>query len=265
MERSSLVTACSVAGLDPSGGAGLSADIKTFHSLNVWGFSVISAITAQNPGVVRGIWNMTANQVTQQITTLLEEFRITAVKTGLLGTREVIEAVSISFPSSVDLIIDPVIISTSRYRLIDDDAINALKEFLIPRALIVTPNLPEAEVLSGVNISDEESMKNAAHVILQSGVKYVIIKGGHAKEEKYSTDYLFWNGGSLMISENREPYEVHGSGCTFSAAITAGIAKGYSVEDSVKIAKKFVTSAIKKAQMSPSGIYLICPPFPELH
>ncbi len=259
MNEDFLVMACSVAGLDPSGGAGLSADIKTFHSYNVWGFAIITAITAQNPVTVHKIWNMTADQVIQQIRVLLEEYRIKVVKTGLLGTEDIIKAVNIAFPNSVELIIDPVMISSSIHRLINEGAVEALKEFLLPRALIVTPNIPEAEVLSGVKIFDDDSMKNAAHVILESGVRYVIIKGGHVMDNLYSTDHIFWKGGSFQVSDFREPYEVHGSGCIFSAAITAGIAKGYSVADSVKGAKKFVTNAIKSAKMSPSGIYMINP------
>ena len=189
---SAMPCACTIAGSDSSGGAGIQADLKTFAAFGVWGCSVITSLTAQNPKTVLGIENASADFVRLQMRAVAGDFKIAAYKTGMLPTEEIILTVAENIPRGVALVIDPVMISTSGSRLIDENAVEALRSKLLPLAKTVTPNIPEACELSGIDLSDNPSdaaIADAAREILSSGAEYVLIKGGHLSGE-YSSDYL---------------------------------------------------------------------------
>ncbi len=239
-------TALTIAGSDPSGGAGVQVDLKTFAETEVWGMAVITALTAQNACRVSRVWPMEAKVVGEQISTLVEDITPGAAKTGMLATAEVIRAVIDTLPESIPLIVDPVMISTSGHRLLDEAAIRTMKEMLIPRATLVTPNIPEAEVLTGMKINDEAEMIEAGQQIRDLGSRSVVIKGGHGTGEE-SVDLLIDREGEIRLTSPRMPYQVHGSGCCFSAAVTGFLAQGYGVEESCRQGKVVVTRAIRDA------------------
>ena len=189
---SAMPCACTIAGSDSGGGAGIQADLKTFAAFDVWGCSVITSLTAQNPITVLGIENASADFVRLQMRAVAEDFKIAAYKTGMLPTEEIILTVAENIPRGVALVIDPVMISTSGSRLIDENAVEALRSKLLPLAKTVTPNIPETCELSGIDLSDnpsDDAIADAAREILSSGAEYVLIKGGHLSGE-YSSDYL---------------------------------------------------------------------------
>ena len=189
---SAMPCACTIAGSDSGGGAGIQADLKTFAAFGVWGCSVITSLTAQNPITVLGIENASADFVRLQMRAVAGDFKIAAYKTGMLPTEDIILTVAENIPRGVALVIDPVMISTSGSRLIDENAVEALRSKLLPLAKTVTPNIPEACELSGIDLSDNPSddvIADAAREILSSGAEYVLIKGGHLSGE-YSSDYL---------------------------------------------------------------------------
>ena len=228
MNRMEVPCACTIAGSDSGGGAGIQADLKTFASLGVWGCSAITAVTAQNPKEVRGVWTLPPEAVVAQIEAILDDFPIGAVKTGMLADKEIIHAVSGILPEDIPIVVDPVMISTSGSRLLDSTAVSCLTEELIPRATVVTPNLEEAKILSGLtkieNISDMEA---AGREILRLGAESVIVKGGHLEESQRACDVLvFSDENSLILEGVRHPYQVHGSGCCFAAAMAGYLAKG---------------------------------------
>ncbi|MDD4126916.1 MAG: bifunctional hydroxymethylpyrimidine kinase/phosphomethylpyrimidine kinase [Methanomicrobium sp.] len=259
MKVAQMPCACTIAGSDSGGGAGIQADLKTFSALGVWGCSVITAITAQNPACVKGIWNIDPDAVTLQIEAVLEEFLISAFKTGMLPTQEIVRAVSDSLPKDIPLVIDPVMISTSGKTLADDAAFSALKDLLLPKCTLITPNIPEACALSGIDcINCEEDMIAAGNIIRNMGAENVLIKGGHMSG-LFSDDMLISSFGIKKLSGKRFPFEIHGSGCSLSSAITAGLCRGYNVERSCENAKTFINSAIKHAFISKSGYYNINP------
>ena len=189
---SAMPCACTIAGSDSGGGAGIQADLKTFAAFGVWGCSVITSLTAQNPITVLGIENASADFVRLQMRAVAGDFKIAAYKTGMLPTEDIILTVAENIPRGVALVIDPVMISTSGSRLIDENAVEALRSKLLPLAKTVTPNIPEACELSGIDLShnpSESVIADAAREILSSGAEYVLIKGGHLSGE-YSSDYL---------------------------------------------------------------------------
>ena len=189
---SAMPCACTIAGSDSGGGAGIQADLKTFAAFGVWGCSVITSLTAQNPKTVLGIENASADFVRLQMRAVAEDFKIAAYKTGMLPTEEIILTVAENIPRGTALVIDPVMISTSGSRLIDENAVEALRSKLLPLAKTVTPNIPETCELSGIDLSDnpsDDAIADAAREILSSGAEYVLIKGGHLSGE-YSSDYL---------------------------------------------------------------------------
>ncbi len=180
MEIPQVPCACTIAGSDPSGGAGIQSDIRTFSALGVWGLSVVTAVTSQNAQNVRGIWNVPEDAIRLQLVTLLEDFDVKAFKTGMLPERETVAAVVWSLPGDIPLVVDPVMVASGGRPLMDPDAIVELEEELIPRATLVTPNLPEAEVLSGNGpIRSLDEMRAAGRSILEKGPGYVLVKGGH--------------------------------------------------------------------------------------
>lgn len=235
--------ALTIAGSDPGGGAGIQADLKTFHQLRVYGTAVVTLITVQNTTRVSCVKTLEAELVGAQIDAVLEDLPPRAAKTGALGTAAIIEAVAtraMDFP----LVVDPVMIGKHRAALIDAEARIALRDLLIPKATLVTPNLDEAEALTGVRVRNTEEMKEAARRIAGQGARSVLVKGGHLEGE--AMDVLYYDGVFLEFFASRvDTRHTHGTGCTYSAAITAFLARGISLPDSVAQAKRFIDAAIR--------------------
>lgn len=253
--------ACTIAGSDPSGGAGIQSDIRTFSALGVWGLSVVTAVTSQNTRQVRGVWSVPEDAIRLQLGTLLEEFDIKAYKTGMLPDRGAVAAVAWSLPKAVPLVVDPVMVSSGGRPLMDIEALEELEGELLPRATLVTPNLPEAEVLSGAEpITSVDEMRNAARTIMKDGPEYVLVKGGHLPESGgFVPDLLLSRDHEWVFSGDRLPFEVHGTGCCLSAAITAQIALGRDVPGACAAAKEFVSQAITASWMTKRGGRMVNP------
>ena len=255
-----MISACSIAGSDSGGGAGIQADLKTFTALEVFGLTVITAVTAQNTREVRGTWMLPVEAVRTQIETVADEFAIVAWKTGMLGNAANVRAVAETLPDEAMLVIDPVMISTSGHRLLDEDAIEDLMRLLIPGAGIVTPNLPEAEVLAGMQIGTPDDMAVAGERILDLGAGAVVVKGGHLTgDSDMVVDILVDRDGVMEISGRRYPYSVHGSGCCFSAALTAYLARGMDARGAFAAAREFIDTAIRQAAGEPGVLQIVNP------
>jgi hydroxymethylpyrimidine/phosphomethylpyrimidine kinase len=241
----SVPVALTIAGSDPSGGAGLQADLKTFHQFGVYGEAVVTLITVQNTTGVEAVECLDAGLVQRQIRAVLADIPPAAAKTGALGNAELVEAVAemasgFGFP----LVVDPVLISKHGAPLLSEDAREALIQRLLPHALLVTPNLAEAAALSGLAVQSVEDMKQAAGRILALGPRAVLVKGGHLADT--ATDVLLFEGGFLELGGERiETPHTHGTGCTYSAAITALLARGLDLPQAVRRAKRFITEAIR--------------------
>jgi len=242
--KKKLPVALTIAGSDSGGGAGIQADLKTFAALGVHGTSAITCLTAQNPKGVIGIQPCTPDMLRKQIEAVFVELRPTACKTGMLFSAELVEVAA----ELNGLIVDPVMIATSGAKLIDDAAISAIKTRLLPRARLVTPNLQEAEVLIGASIKSENDLRTAARRIHEMFGCAALVKGGHLKGVREAIDFFYDGRNELMLSA---PFirgvSLHGTGCTYSAAITAYLALGRSLPDAVSGAKEFITQAIAKS------------------
>jgi hydroxymethylpyrimidine/phosphomethylpyrimidine kinase len=239
--------ALTITGSDPSGGAGIQADLKTFHQFGVYGQAVITLITVQNTLAVSRVETLSAGLVAEQIQAVIADIPPGAAKTGALGTAEIIEAVAaIAKGFHFPLVVDPVMVSKHGARLLAPDAENALRSNLLPRAFLVTPNLYEAEALTGLAIRAKEDMRAAAQRFLDLGCPNVLIKGGHLPGEPldllYSADAAHFLPGTRV-----ETRHTHGTGCTYSAAITAGLALGRPLLQAVMRAKSFIQRAIETA------------------
>jgi hydroxymethylpyrimidine/phosphomethylpyrimidine kinase len=237
--------ALTIAGSDPSGGAGIQADLKTFHQFGVYGTTAITLITVQNTVRVDQVQPLAPELVRAQIRAVLEDLPPRAAKTGALGSREIVEAVAeeaakFGFP----LVVDPVMISKHGSPLVAGAAKAALIDDLIPRAFLVTPNLPEASALTGIPVSSLDDMRHAAGLLAAMGPRYVLIKGGHLTGE--AVDLLWTPEGCREYASPRiQTRHTHGTGCTYSAAITAELALGASIETAVERAKSFIAEAIR--------------------
>lgn len=242
--------ALTIAGSDPGGGAGIQADIKTMHALGVFATSVVTAVTVQNTFEVRDVIALPGELVRAQCDVVFDDFDIAAVKTGVLGSAEVVDAVCdvLGERGVRSIVVDPVMASSDGFVLLEDDALDAMRTSLLPIALVVTPNVPEAERLSEVKIESLSDMKKSAEQIARSGVGAVVIKGGHA-EFAPGLDLLYHNGTfrEYPSGEDLSAADVHGTGCAFSAALAARLALGDSVERSVEAAKQYVEAIIKGA------------------
>ena len=266
-----------IAGLDPSGGAGIIADIKTFTAFGCFATSAVTSITFQNTTGVFGAVHQTAESVRGQVEPIIEDFEVSALKTGMLPTREIIEEVArlVQAGQLKNFVVDPVVRSTSGFDLIDDEALETLIEKLFPLSAIVTPNLPEAERITNIKIENEKDIEKAAKKMQSFGAKAVLIKGGHfpildlkTKDQRPKTknrlaqDFLFVGDDKYIFeAEFIETNATHGTGCTLAAAIAANLALGKSLIQAVETAKKFVTEAIRTAPNlghghSPIGISL---------
>jgi hydroxymethylpyrimidine/phosphomethylpyrimidine kinase len=241
--------ALTIAGSDSGGGAGIQADLKTFQELQVFGMSALTAVTAQNTLGVHGVYPMTAEAVSQQIKAIGEDMGTDAIKTGMLFNAEIIEAVSEHLVRYQwkNVVVDPVMIAKGGASLLQQEAISALKKYLLPRALVITPNIPEAEVLTGMSIRTAQDKREAAMRLFDLGVKNIVLKGGHDEDPSESVDLLFDGKEFYTFSSKRiSTKNTHGTGCTFSAAITAWLAKGLSVLEAVTKAKEFIQAAIEE-------------------
>lgn len=240
-----------IAGLDPSGGAGIIADIKTFAAFGCFGSAAISSLTFQNTTGVFGAEHQTGDTVRRQAAAVMDDLDVAAVKTGMLPSRDVIESTAelLREREVANLVVDPVVRSTSGYDLIDDAALRSLIELLFPLSLVVTPNTQEAERISGVAIRTRDDIAEAARIILSMGPRSVLMKGGHFIDAGKAIDHLFFADGSSQIFEADfiDTNATHGTGCTLAAAITANLALGKELSEAVAIAKKFVTEAIRTA------------------
>ncbi|HSL50686.1 MAG TPA: bifunctional hydroxymethylpyrimidine kinase/phosphomethylpyrimidine kinase [Candidatus Deferrimicrobiaceae bacterium] len=247
--------ALTIAGSDSGGGAGIQADLKTFSAFRVFGMSVITAVTAQNSLGVQGVENLPPAFVAQQLRSVLEDFGADAAKCGMLSTAPIIEAVAAELASHriEKLVVDPVMVAKSGDRLLEPEARVALADRILPLALVVTPNLPEAEVLAGMRVVEPEDMEEAARRIHGMGPRYVLVKGGHLKGD--ATD-LLWNGREFtrFSTARVDSQNTHGTGCTFSAAIAAGLARGQALGDAIRSAKAYVTRAIREGFQAGRGV-----------
>lgn len=254
--------ALTIAGFDPSGGAGVIADVRTFAAFGCFPAAAVTSLTFQNTVSVSGALHQAGAAVRAQILPVIEDFTIAAVKTGMLPTRDVVLAVAAVFreyglPAPV---VDPVIRSTSGHPLVEQDALGAMVEAMFPIARLVTPNIPEAEVLAGLRIGDEESMRRAAASIRQTGARAVLIKGGHLEGD--ALDVLDDEGRVTEFRSERIPRgPTHGTGCILSAAIAACLADGSSLEDAIARAKRFVAEAIRRAPPLGRGASPVWPGF----
>ncbi len=236
-----------IAGSDSGGGAGIQADLKAMSANGVFGMSVITAITAQNTKAVTAAYDLPISLIEAQIDAIFEDFEVSAVKTGMLSSRDIVQAVARKLTSFAveNLVVDPVMISKSGYDLLQPDAIESVKHDLIPLARLVTPNLFEAERLTGNSIATTDHAKTAARAIHKLGPQAVLIKGGHRLDER-ATDILF-DGGEFTVlpGEYIETSHTHGTGCTYASAIAAKLALGNNLLDAVRTAKIYTTEAIR--------------------
>jgi hydroxymethylpyrimidine/phosphomethylpyrimidine kinase len=242
-----------IAGVDPSGGAGVIADIKTFTRFGCYGTAAVASLTFQNTVGVFGSVNQTAHTVRRQVEAIFDDLDVAAMKTGMLPTGDIIrEVAAIAREKHVkNFVVDPVVRSTSGYDLIDDDALRSLTQELFPLSMLITPNLPEAERITGMSIGLEADIERAADVMRSMGARNVLIKGGHSfLSERPATarDHLFIDGRHTVLEgEYYETTSTHGTGCVLAAAITANLALGHELHESVAVAKRFVNEGIRNS------------------
>lgn len=239
--------ALTIAGSDSGGGAGIQADLKTFSALGAYGASVITAVTAQNTRGVTAVEDISSGVIAAQMQAIFSDLKVDALKIGMVSRTETINIIADELAAfSGPIIVDPVMVATSGDRLLREDAIDALKSRLIPKAYVVTPNLPEAALLTGLSVaSSQEDMLEQARRILALGPQAVLMKGGHGRGTE-SIDYLVAADGVTAFSAERiDTRNDHGTGCTLAAAITAGLAKGFSLREAVSKAKSYLHEALK--------------------
>jgi hydroxymethylpyrimidine/phosphomethylpyrimidine kinase len=249
-------TALTIAGSDPTGGAGLQADLKVFRAFGIHGLSITSAITAQNTERVDSILPVEKDALEKQLRVLLSDIKPDALKTGMLYSRWAADVLAEIFReySLQNLVIDPVTVSSSGMSLADDGTLDSIRENLFPLSKIITPNIYEAAVLTGIMIEDRNGMEEAAKVLKGMGADVVVITGGHL--EGIALD-LYYDGEFHVIEGEKIKGEYHGTGCAFSAALTALLALGHSPLESVRKAKEFVNGAIRKAYHLGRGMGLL--------
>ena len=237
-------TALTIAGSDSSGGAGIQADLKTFLANGVYGMSAITALTAQNTCGVRAVLNSTPEFLCEQLDAVFEDIFPDAVKIGMVSSAELIKiiAAKLKFRAAKNIVVDPVMVATSGARLIDTDAVKTLEEKLFPLAKIITPNLPELEVIIGEKISTPPEVELAAKKIFDKYGCAVLAKGGHGLND--ANDYLYDGAGTWFYGRRVDTKNTHGTGCTLSSAIAANLAKGYDLKNSVGRAKNYLTGAL---------------------
>lgn len=248
--------ALSIAGSDPGGGAGIQADLKTFSALGVFGMTAITAVTVQNTLGVSGFETVSPSLVRAQIEAVASDIGVDAAKTGMLASAEIVHAVAegVEAVGLPNLVVDPVFVSKHGHPLLEPDAVVALRTRLLPLATLVTPNLPEAEGLTGLQVRTSDDMRRAAEAIVALGPAAVLVKGGHATGTD-AADLLLVDGRETWLRAPRiDTPHTHGTGCTLSAAIAANLARGESLADAVQAGKDFVTEAIRHALHVGKGI-----------
>lgn len=239
-------TALTIAGSDSGGGAGVQADLKSFSANGVFGMSVITAVTAQNTVEVRSVQNIEPKIIKDQIEAVFDDLPVDAVKIGMLSTEETIDVVSTTLRKYNPgyLVVDPVMVSKGGQRLLEEKAVSALIKKILPLATMITPNIPEAEVILDESIKNETDMKTACRFIHSLGSKSVLLKGGHLEGDPndlfFDGEHFYWIKGKRVFTKN-----THGTGCTLSAALAANLAKGASLLDAVQQAKEYINSAIE--------------------
>ena len=248
MNAQPIPKAMTIAGSDSGGGAGIQADLKTFAALGVYGASTLTAITAQNTVAVTAVHELPVDLIAAQIDAVVTDIGVDAVKTGMLSSAAIVETVAAAVQrhALTNLVVDPVMIAKSGDALLRPEAVNALRDRLLPLAAVVTPNLPEAETLTGLSITTDADIRRAAEQIVGRGARAVVVKGGH--REGPAVD-LFYDG--VRFQEFSAPRvdtrNTHGTGCTFAAAVAAGLAQGQDLIAAVAQAKDYVTEAIRHA------------------
>jgi hydroxymethylpyrimidine/phosphomethylpyrimidine kinase len=249
VSASAIKNVLTIAGSDSGGGAGIQADLKTFAANGVYGASVITAVTAQNTQEVSGVVKLDAEFVKMQLQAVLDDIHFSAVKTGMLAGKEIIAVIAEGLSAyKPKLVIDPVMVSTSGHRLMDEDAAECMIEALFPQALLVTPNLPEAAAILGQAPPDNiEDMKRMAAEIYAKGPQAVLLKGGHLQGNECID--IYYDGKQFFdyVTPRIETQNTHGTGCALSSAITAQLAKGETLIDAIAKAKTYVTEALKQA------------------
>ena len=248
--------ALTIAGSDPTGGAGLQADLKVFKAFNVHGLSVVSAITAQNSVGVDSIYLVERDFLEKQLRILLSDIKPDALKIGMLYSKGAVEIVAdmLKEYSLSNLVIDPVTVSSSGTSLVANGTLDSLRENLFPFSKVITPNIYEASVLTGIRIENKKDMENAAKVLKDMGPEVIVITGGHLEEIAID---LYYDGEFHRIEGKKIKGEYHGTGCAFSAAVTALLALGHVPLESARRAKEFVNNAIKKAYYPGRGMGLL--------
>ncbi|MFD1363621.1 bifunctional hydroxymethylpyrimidine kinase/phosphomethylpyrimidine kinase [Lentibacillus salinarum] len=240
--------ALTIAGTDPSGGAGIQADLKTFQELKTYGMSIITSVVAQNTTGVQDVQHITVPMIKQQLDSVLSDIPFQAFKTGMLANVDIMNAISNKISGlAIPYIMDPVMVTTSGDTLISEDSRDYLRESLLPLTTLVTPNVPEAEVIIGETIETSEDMQRAAkRIVHEFGAGAALVKGGHMQGK--AVDFLYAGEKMHTFSAERiDTKNTHGTGCTYSAAITAYLSQGYKLSDAVQQAKDFVTAAIRGA------------------
>lgn len=239
-------TCLTIAGSDSSGGAGVQADLKTFSATGTYGMSVITAITAQNTVAVYDVLDLPGDIIRRQLEVVFEDIFPDGVKIGMVSSPEIISTIADTLENFKPkfVVVDPVMISKSGYYLLKPEAVETLKKRLVPLAYLLTPNIPEAEELSGIHIENVDDMKKAGQAIQQMGAKNVLMKGGHFTDT--ADDLLILEDGRavLLPQERIDSKNTHGTGCTISSAITSYLAQGNDVEQAVRLAKQYITGAI---------------------
>ncbi len=245
MHSGKMKTALTIAGSDSCGGAGIQADLKTMLANGVYGMSTVTALTAQNTIGVLAVSEVTPEFLRQQIDAVFTDIFPNAVKIGMTANAELIEVIAerLTFYKAQNIVLDPVMIATSGARLISQDAVQTLKDKLLPIAALITPNIPEAEMLSGIKIQDQKDMETSAAFIHQTYGCGVLLKGGHsihdANDLLLKDNEMAWFEGIRIDNPN-----THGTGCTLSAAIASNLAKGYDLKQSVRLAKEYISGAL---------------------
>lgn len=247
--------ALTIAGSDSSGGAGIQADLKAFSAHGVFGMSVITAVTAQNTQGVFAVQDIDVDIINKQIAAIFDDISVDGVKIGMVSRTETISAIAsaLTHYEAKNIVVDPVMISKSGYYLLQKDAVCALVADLLPLATLLTPNIPEAEEISGIKINSLKDMEEAARIIHALGPRYVLLKGGHLKTA--ATDILFDGDNFIhLVTPRIATHNTHGTGCTLSAAIAANLARGYGIQEAVTLAKKYIHTAIEHSFSIGKGV-----------
>ena len=253
---SRIANVLTIAGIDPSGGAGVFADLKAFSALGAYGCGVVAALTAQNTRAVTGVHTPPAEFLRLQIDTLFADVRIDAVKIGMLASADIVATVAdrLAHFGARNLVVDPVMVAKSGDPLLAEDARQAIRDELLPLATVITPNVFEAEALLGRRIEDLDAMRDAAHELMKFGCRWVVIKGGSLDIESRAVDVVCDGGEPILLTSPRfESRNTQGTGCTFASAIAAGLAKGGAPLEAIKRAKEYVTDAIRSGPPIGSG------------